>query len=148
MNEDPFIIGTPATSTLSLRAAVKPLSLPSGAPWIEVLRYHAFSGSSSGPGRYPGVRGYLTSGRGSTACRVRSAAAKNGLIWERKLSASPSANWMPMDLAMEVSFSGVGREALMLFLLIGGLSIGYGQDRFWSAEESWGSAACPAETTS
>src|SRR5438046_10537157 len=40
--EAPFIIGTPATMTLSLMATRLPFSLPLGAPLMDVLRYHAF----------------------------------------------------------------------------------------------------------
>ncbi|HZG92624.1 MAG TPA: hypothetical protein VEZ42_20630 [Pseudonocardia sp.] len=45
---DPFIIGTPATDTLSLIAAVRPASGPPAAPEIDVVTYQAPSGLSAG----------------------------------------------------------------------------------------------------
>src|SRR5579859_1195790 len=62
----PFIIGTPATQTLSLIATVLPASGPLGAPEIWDFQYQAPSGLSSADGRYPGSRGYLTGRLGST----------------------------------------------------------------------------------
>ena len=47
----PFIMGTPATMTLSLMATRLPLSLPAGAPLIDVFRYQALRGFSSAFGR-------------------------------------------------------------------------------------------------
>ncbi len=41
MVEAPFIIGTPATITLSFMTARLPLSTPDGAPLMEVLTYQA-----------------------------------------------------------------------------------------------------------
>jgi len=54
---EPFIIGTPATHTLSLMAIFLPESGPDGAPLIEHFQYQALYGLSSGRGRYPGWRG-------------------------------------------------------------------------------------------
>src|SRR3954471_2418767 len=48
---EPFIIGTPATSMLSLIAAVRPASGPSPAPWISVFTYQAPSGLSASVGQ-------------------------------------------------------------------------------------------------
>src|SRR5439155_4490402 len=67
----PFIIGMPATQTLSLMANFLPASFPDGAPLIEHFQYQALSLFSSGPGRYPVVRGYLTAGRGSLSSSSR-----------------------------------------------------------------------------
>jgi hypothetical protein len=47
----PFIIGTPATQTLSLIAIRLPASSPDEAPFMEHLQYQAPSGFSSGSGR-------------------------------------------------------------------------------------------------
>src|SRR5207248_10008114 len=49
--EVPFIIGTPATHTLSLMAIRLPARIPLGAPLIEHLWYQAFKVFSSGCGR-------------------------------------------------------------------------------------------------
>ena len=49
---EPFIIGTPATSMLSLIATRRPASGPSGRSWISVCTYQAPSGFSAGPGRF------------------------------------------------------------------------------------------------
>ena len=49
--EAPFIMGTPATMTLSLMATRLPLSFPPAAPLIDVLRYQALRGFSSAFGR-------------------------------------------------------------------------------------------------
>ena len=51
---EPFIIGTPATSTLSLTATVRPASGPSAAPRISVVTYQAPSGLSASAGRLLG----------------------------------------------------------------------------------------------
>src|SRR5262245_6247739 len=59
----PFIIGTPASITLSFKTTVLPLSGPDGAPSTRDFTYQALWGLSSGSGRTPGVRGYLTGGR-------------------------------------------------------------------------------------
>ena len=61
--EQPFIIGTPATITLSFTATFLPLSGPESAPLIEVFTYQALCLFSSRDGKYPGVRGYFTAGR-------------------------------------------------------------------------------------
>ena len=47
---EPFIIGTPATSMLSLIATRRPASGPSGRSWISVRTYQAPSGFSPGSG--------------------------------------------------------------------------------------------------
>src|ERR1700751_2255149 len=49
---EPFIIGTPATSMLSLTATRRPASGPSGCSWISVCTYQAPSGFSAGSGRF------------------------------------------------------------------------------------------------
>src|SRR5215471_18897315 len=49
--EEPFIIGTPATQTLSLIAIRFPASGPLAAPLMEHFWYQAFSGFSSAVGR-------------------------------------------------------------------------------------------------
>ena len=67
----PFIIGIPATHTLSLMANVLPASLPDGAPLIEHLQAQALNWFSSGPGRCPVVRAYFTGGRGSASSSRR-----------------------------------------------------------------------------
>ena len=51
---EPFIIGTPATATLSLMATVRPASGPSAAPRISVVTYQAPSGLSASAGRLLG----------------------------------------------------------------------------------------------
>src|SRR6185437_12116134 len=51
---EPFIIGTPATSMLSLTATRRPASGPSGCSWISVVTYQAPSGFSAGSGRFQG----------------------------------------------------------------------------------------------
>src|ERR671927_1485164 len=48
---EPFIIGTPATSTLSLTATVRPANGPSAAPRISVVTYQAPRGLSASAGR-------------------------------------------------------------------------------------------------
>src|SRR5215475_11327720 len=48
---EPFIIGTPATSMLSLTATRRPASGPSGFSWIPVRTYQAPSGFCAGSGR-------------------------------------------------------------------------------------------------
>src|ERR671938_740880 len=58
----PFIIGTPATQMLSFMAMRLPTKGPDSAPLIEHLQYQALKGFSSGVGRYPLERGYLTGG--------------------------------------------------------------------------------------
>jgi hypothetical protein len=50
-SEHPFIIGTPATQTLSFRATDLPASGPSCAPSIAQRQYHALSGFSPSEGR-------------------------------------------------------------------------------------------------
>src|SRR5438105_13493679 len=57
---EPFIIGIPATHTLSLIAIFLPASGPEGAPLIEHFQYHALSRFSDAGGREPALRGYLT----------------------------------------------------------------------------------------
>src|ERR1700750_1035134 len=49
---EPFIIGTPATSMLSLTATRRPASAPSGCSWISVFTYQAPRGFSAGSGRF------------------------------------------------------------------------------------------------
>src|SRR4051812_39053945 len=61
--DEPFIIGTPATQTLSLIATVLPASLPPLAPLIVAFAYQAPYLLSSPVGRVAAPRGYLTSGR-------------------------------------------------------------------------------------
>ncbi|WHZ12514.1 MAG: hypothetical protein OJF60_002955 [Burkholderiaceae bacterium] len=75
IEETPFIIGTPATQTLSLIASRLPASLPVAAPWIRVRMYQALYGLSAGSGRVPGVRGYFT---GSGSSGRRSTRRKSG----------------------------------------------------------------------
>jgi hypothetical protein len=60
---DPFIIGTPATQTLSLMATVLPANLPPAAPVIVVFTYQAEYLFSSPVGLYDLPRGYFTAGR-------------------------------------------------------------------------------------
>src|ERR687893_159687 len=55
--EEPFIIGIPATQTLSFMATRLLESGPSEAPFIEHLRYQALRGFSSGSGRRLPERG-------------------------------------------------------------------------------------------
>src|ERR671925_579089 len=55
--EQPFIIGTPATITLSLTATRLPCSGPEAAPLMAVFTYQALCVFSSGGGEAPGVRG-------------------------------------------------------------------------------------------
>src|SRR3954469_20054505 len=49
---EPFIIGTPATTVLSLIAIRRPASGPSGRSWISVCTYQAPSGFSAESGRF------------------------------------------------------------------------------------------------
>jgi hypothetical protein len=56
-DEQPFIIGTPATMPLSLTAMRLPYSGPEAAPLIAVFTYQALCVFSSGGGKEPGVRG-------------------------------------------------------------------------------------------
>src|ERR1700704_5154436 len=63
--DEPFIIGTPASMMLSFSATTLPFSLPLAAPLTVDLRYQALCRLSSGAGRKPGVRGYLTIGTSS-----------------------------------------------------------------------------------
>src|SRR5919107_1522165 len=65
--EEPFIIGTPATQTLSLMAICLPERGPFSAPLIEHLQYQALRGFSSGSGLWPPERGYLTGSSGSAS---------------------------------------------------------------------------------
>ena len=51
---EPFIIGTPATMTLSLIATVRPARGPSSVSRISVVTYHAPSGLSASAGRAHG----------------------------------------------------------------------------------------------
>ncbi len=60
----PFIIGTPASATLSFRTTVLPASLPSDAPFTSVLIAQAPWILAASAGRPPDVRGYFTSGNG------------------------------------------------------------------------------------
>jgi len=48
---EPFIMGIPATHTLSLIATRLPASVPEGAPLIEHFQYHALSRFSLAGGR-------------------------------------------------------------------------------------------------
>ena len=57
----PFIIGTPATATLSFTARVRPASGPSSRPRISVHQYQPLYGLSSA--RRPEARGTAGSGR-------------------------------------------------------------------------------------
>src|SRR5215471_8306478 len=61
---EPFIIGTPATSILSLTATRRPASGPSGFSWISVCTYQAPSGFCAGSGR---VQDRPAGGRGAVA---------------------------------------------------------------------------------
>src|SRR5215831_9180409 len=74
----PFIIGMLATQMLSLIAKVLPCKGPSAAPLISQRQYQAFNGLSSGEGRHPQSRGYLTGSVGSTSSSTRFNAAKDG----------------------------------------------------------------------
>ena len=62
----PAPIGTPATQMVSLSATRFPSSSPVSLPRMSVMTYQAPNGFSEGSGRRPGVRGYFTSGFGST----------------------------------------------------------------------------------
>ena len=62
---EPFIIGMPATHTLSLMAIFSPARGPDVAPLIEHLQYQALSRLSEAPGRNPASRGYFTANVGS-----------------------------------------------------------------------------------
>ena len=68
---EPFIIGTPATSMLSLIATRRPASGPSGGPAISVRTYQAPSGFCAGSGcfqaRPAGGCGAVCAYRSSTA---------------------------------------------------------------------------------
>src|SRR4029079_8220033 len=55
---DPLVSGTPATAMLSFTPMRFPASGPSLAPSISQTRTKALTGSSSGDGGRPGVRGY------------------------------------------------------------------------------------------
>jgi hypothetical protein len=61
---EPFIIGTPATQTLSLIAIFLPAKGPEGAPLIEHFHYQALSLFSAAAGRHPGSRRILARQRG------------------------------------------------------------------------------------
>ena len=62
----PAPIGTPATQMVSFRATRLPARRPVSFPRMSVFMYQALCGFSPGSGRRPGVRGYFTSGLGST----------------------------------------------------------------------------------
>jgi hypothetical protein len=63
---EPFIMGIPATQTLSLIAIFLPASFPPAAPLIKHFQYHALSRFSLAAGRRPASRGYFTGRVGST----------------------------------------------------------------------------------
>src|SRR5436309_893800 len=111
--EAPFIIGTPATMTLSLMATRLPFSLPLGAPLMDVLRYHAFCRFSSGPGRYPGVRGYFTTGTSSGIASTALYAATYPVKSCRKASRSVSFSYRPHRVATFRICSDVGTWTAM-----------------------------------
>src|SRR5256884_7195555 len=111
--EAPFIIGTPATMTLSLMATRLPFSLPLGAPLMDVLRYHAFCRFSSGPGRYPGVRGYFTTGTSSGIASTALYAATYPVKSCRKASRSVSFSDRPHRVATFRTCSDVGTWTAM-----------------------------------
>src|SRR5262249_5638629 len=62
---EPFIMGRPATHTLSLMAISLPARGPDVAPLIEHSKYQAFTRLSEAGGRKPASRGYFTANVGS-----------------------------------------------------------------------------------
>src|SRR5271170_3121345 len=71
---EPFIIGKPATQTLSLTTIFLPARGPVGAPLMDAVTYQALSGLSEACGRADSRGPYFGAGAGGTALATRSTA--------------------------------------------------------------------------
>src|SRR5581483_3155912 len=101
---DPFIIGTPATHTLSLTTTRLPASGPSAAPRISHRQYQALNGLSDGSGRCPAGRGYFgASGAGSGNCSTASIVPSRGTMSSRYEARSSSDRTSPNESAISRS---------------------------------------------
>src|SRR5206468_5244889 len=98
-----------------------PASTPPLAPSIRHFHVQAFSGSSSGRGRDPGVRAAETiggAGSGSRACTNASTSRSCSMRYFRYRTASSGPRWMPSSLATATSSSTLGTAYMASLLLL------------------------------
>ena len=106
---EPFIIGTPASATLSFSTTVRPASLPLDAPLTSVLIAQALYLFSLAGGLAPGVRGYFTGGSGFGNSSMMSYWSNMPPISDRYSAASSTVMFMCRLAARSATSSAFGR---------------------------------------